>query len=82
VPLAVRVVLVAGGALDRERRRVLSRSARLEASTAPGRPGTPDDVARACLALATQLTHATGQVLLTAASRRGEPERLRINVHG
>ena len=37
---------------------------RLEASTALGRLGTPDDVARAYLALATQLTHVTGQVLV------------------
>lgn len=36
---------------------------RLERSTALGRLGTPDDVARSCLALATQLTHMTGQVL-------------------
>jgi NAD(P)-dependent dehydrogenase (short-subunit alcohol dehydrogenase family) len=37
---------------------------RLEAATALGRLGTPDDVARAALALATQLTHVTGQVLV------------------
>ena len=37
---------------------------RLEASTALGRLGTPDDVARASLALAAHLTHVTGQVLV------------------
>ena len=37
---------------------------RLQASTALGRLGTPDDVARANLAMATQLTHVTGQVLV------------------
>ena len=36
----------------------------LEATTALGRLGTPDDVARAYLALATMLTHVTGQVLV------------------
>lgn len=37
---------------------------RLEATTALGRLGTPDDVARAYLALARDLTHVTGQVLV------------------
>ncbi|HET7457975.1 MAG TPA: SDR family oxidoreductase [Gemmatimonadaceae bacterium] len=37
---------------------------RLAATTALGRLGTPDDVARAYLALATTLTHVTGQVLV------------------
>ncbi len=37
---------------------------RLEASTALGRLGTPDDVARTFVALATMLTHTTGQVLV------------------
>lgn len=37
---------------------------RLEAGTALGRLGTPDDVARTYLSLATQLTHVTGQVLV------------------
>lgn len=37
---------------------------RLESTTALGRLGTPDDVARTFLALATTLTHMTGQVLV------------------
>jgi len=37
---------------------------RLAATTAVGRLGTPDDVARAFVALATALTHVTGQVLV------------------
>jgi NAD(P)-dependent dehydrogenase (short-subunit alcohol dehydrogenase family) len=37
---------------------------RLEATTATGRLGTPDDVARAFVALVTQLVHMTGQVLV------------------
>ena len=37
---------------------------RLEAGTALGRLGTPDDVAESYLALATRLTHVTGQVLV------------------
>ena len=37
---------------------------RLERSTAIGRLGTPDDVARTFVALATTLTHVTGQVLV------------------
>lgn len=37
---------------------------RLEASAALGRLGTPDDVARAALALAAHLTHVTGQLLV------------------
>lgn len=37
---------------------------RLEATTALGRLGEPDDVARAFLALARDLTHVTGQVLV------------------
>ena len=37
---------------------------RLAATTALGRLGTPDDVARAYLALATMLTHVTGQVIV------------------
>lgn len=37
---------------------------RLAESTALGRLGTPDDVARAFVAMATQLTHVTGQVLV------------------
>jgi NAD(P)-dependent dehydrogenase (short-subunit alcohol dehydrogenase family) len=37
---------------------------RLEAGTALGRLGSPEDVARAYLALATVLTHVTGQVLV------------------
>lgn len=37
---------------------------RLEAGTALGRLGTPEDVARAYLALATALTHVVGQVLV------------------
>jgi NAD(P)-dependent dehydrogenase (short-subunit alcohol dehydrogenase family) len=36
----------------------------LEATAALGRLGTPDDVARSFLALATLLTHVTGQVLV------------------
>lgn len=36
----------------------------LEAETALGRLGSPDDVARAFVAVATQLTHMTGQVLV------------------
>ena len=37
---------------------------RLASTTAVGRLGTPDDVARTYLALATELTHVTGQVLV------------------
>jgi NAD(P)-dependent dehydrogenase (short-subunit alcohol dehydrogenase family) len=37
---------------------------RLEATTALGRLASPDDVARAYLALATLLTHVTGEVLV------------------
>jgi meso-butanediol dehydrogenase/(S,S)-butanediol dehydrogenase/diacetyl reductase len=37
---------------------------RLEAGTALGRLGTPEDVARTYFALCTQLTHVTGQVLV------------------
>ena len=37
---------------------------RLAATTALGRLGTPDDVARTYLALATMLTHVTGQVIV------------------
>jgi NAD(P)-dependent dehydrogenase (short-subunit alcohol dehydrogenase family) len=37
---------------------------RLEAESALGRLATPEDVARAFVALATQLTHVTGQVLV------------------
>lgn len=37
---------------------------RLEQAAAIGRLGVPDDVARSCLALATDLTHVVGQVLV------------------
>ncbi len=37
---------------------------RLRSSTALGRLGTPEDVARVFVALATQLTHVTGQVIV------------------
>jgi NAD(P)-dependent dehydrogenase (short-subunit alcohol dehydrogenase family) len=37
---------------------------RLEAGTALGRLGTPDDIARSFIALATLLSHVTGQVLV------------------
>ena len=37
---------------------------RLEAGTALGRLGSPDDIARAFIALATLLTHVTGQTLV------------------
>lgn len=41
-----------------------SHFSRLEASTTLGRLATPDDVARAFLSLASQLTHVTGQILV------------------
>lgn len=46
---------------------------RLEASTALGRLGTPDDVARAFLAMATLLTHVTGHVLVVDGGQTVQP---------
>ena len=65
----IRVNVVAPGTIRTPRtERIWSHDAghwgRLEAGTALGRLGTPEDVARTFLALATQLTHVTGQVLV------------------
>lgn len=65
----IRVNVVAPGTIRTPRtERIWAHDAghweRLEAGTALGRLGTPDDVARTYLALATQLTHVTGQVLV------------------
>ena len=65
----IRVNVVAPGTIRTPRtERIWSHDAdhwgRLEAGTALGRLGTPDDVADTFLALATRLTHVTGQVLV------------------
>ena len=65
----IRVNVVAPGTIRTPRtERIWARAEghfeRLEATAAIGRLGTPDDVARAFLALATQLVHMTGQVLV------------------
>lgn len=65
----IRVNVVAPGTIRTPRtERIWAHDAghweRLEAGTALGRLGTPDDVARVYLSLATQLTHVTGQVLV------------------
>ncbi len=65
----VRVNVVAPGTIRTPRTEALWAGApghfpELEATAALGRLGTPDDVARSFLALATLLTHVTGQVLV------------------
>ncbi len=65
----IRINAVAPGTIQTERtRRIWAQEAghfeRLEAGTATGRLGTPEDVANTFLSLATMLTHVTGQVLV------------------
>lgn len=72
VPLGregIRVNVVAPGSIRTPRTEriwghVAGHFERLEAGTALGRLGTPEDVARAFLAVATLLTHVAGQVLV------------------
>ncbi|MDP9264723.1 MAG: SDR family oxidoreductase [Chloroflexota bacterium] len=66
---SIRVNVVAPGTLRTPRTEALwagepGHFEALEATAALGRLGTPDDVARSFLALATLLTHVTGQVLV------------------
>jgi NAD(P)-dependent dehydrogenase (short-subunit alcohol dehydrogenase family) len=65
----IRVNVVAPGTVTTPRTQAIWNGAEghfesLEAGTALGRLGTPEDVARAFLALSTLLTHVTGQVLV------------------
>ncbi|WP_052667079.1 SDR family NAD(P)-dependent oxidoreductase [Nitriliruptor alkaliphilus] len=72
----IRVNVVAPGTIRTPRTERIwehdeGRFERLAATTATGRLGVPEDVARTCLALATQLTHVTGQVLVVDGGQGG-----------
>ena len=65
----IRVNMIAPGTIRTARTEKIwahdeGRWERLASTTAVGRLGTPDDVARTFVALATALTHVTGQVLV------------------